>query len=68
VTVTVCAALGCERPVVQPATGRRRQTCSDRCRKRLQRQGLSEAELQAIEERWNEIERRVWGDRAEAIR
>jgi hypothetical protein len=66
--ITVCAAEGCERLIVQPPTGRRRETCSDRCRKRRQRQGLSEAELAASEDRWNDEERQRWGERAEAIR
>jgi hypothetical protein len=49
-----------------------RRTCSNACRqadyRRRRRLRLSEAELEAIEERWNQAERRAWGKRAEAIR
>jgi hypothetical protein len=65
--MTVCAAEGCERLIVQPKTGRRRETCSDRCRKRRERQGQSEHQIAAIEEHWND-EERAWGEKAELIR
>lgn len=35
-TITDCCAV-CRRPIAQPITGRRRLTCSDRCRAQLAR-------------------------------
>jgi hypothetical protein len=38
VAATVCTAPGCTNPVIQPRTGRPRETCSERCKKARQRQ------------------------------
>lgn len=51
--VTLCA---CGKPVVQPARGRRRRWCSDRCRKSTQR-ALTCPEMQVLPSPDEEAER-----------
>jgi predicted nucleic acid-binding Zn ribbon protein len=57
----------CGDPVEQPATGRRRRTCSARCRKRLSRNGRRGAEGRAFRDNGKGICEhcgRSWGGHA----
>lgn len=46
----------CGAPIVQPARGRRRRWCSDRCRKAAER-AVSCPEIQLVSDPWQQPER-----------